>query len=52
MKKQILVKIDCFIEKEIDRKEMNIFFSKMKNYLQINNKLPEKNLLIEKRKKI
>lgn len=44
MKKKVLIKIDCKIEKEIDYKLMEDFFSKMKTYLKINNNLPEKKI--------
>lgn len=52
MKKIVLVKIDCHTENNLDRKLLDVFFEKIKLYLQINNKLPEKISKIKKIKKI
>lgn len=42
MKKTVLVKINCELEPQLDRKKMNQFFEKMKLLLKIENNLPEK----------
>lgn len=52
MKKVVLVKIDCHLERKLDKELMNEFFEKMKEYLKIDNKLPEKNNSPLKVKKI
>ena len=52
MKKVVLVKINCRLEQELDKNLMQDFFNKMKPYLQLDNKFPEKNQKENKPKKI
>lgn len=52
MKKTVFVKIDCRLEPKIDREKLEIFFDKLKLNLKIDNRLPEKNTIIEKKNKI
>lgn len=52
MKKTVFVKINCNLEKELDKKALNKFFDKLKMKLKIENNLPEKDSPKEKRNKI
>lgn len=52
MKKVVLVKINCRLEQELDKNLMQDFFNKMKPYLELDNKLPQKNQKLSKPKKI
>lgn len=52
MKKKVLVKINCLFEPQLDKKLLDKFFLKMKPYLELDHKLPEKNQTNQKVKKI
>lgn len=52
MKKTVFIKIDCNLEKELDKKALIKFFDKLKIKLKIENNLPEKATTKEKRNKI
>lgn len=52
MKKTVFVKIDCNLEKELDKKALMQFFDKLKIKFKIENNLPEKCTNKEKKNKI
>lgn len=52
MKKRVFIKIDCNLEKELDKTLLANFFDKLKMKLKLENNLPEKKIAQEKKTKI
>jgi hypothetical protein len=50
--KKVFVKINCNLEKELDKKRLDSFFEKLKMKLKIDNSLIERDNSKEKKKKI